>query len=97
MGRGPGYSVLTCTEQPAVAKHVHLTRRGKLEAGPGWTWVETETSEKGTRWNVQCTDWQSVGAHVVDLVLPFKVQEIALCPMPMLILRCAITILSILS
>lgn len=58
-----------------MAERVPLTRPGKPEVGPGWTQVETQTLEKGTRWIVPCTDWQAAGVLVVDLVLPFKFQE----------------------
>ena len=39
--------MLTCTKQPAVAKHVPLTRHGKLKAVPGCSGVETETQGRG--------------------------------------------------
>ena len=55
MEQGPNCSVLTCTE-PAVAKHVPLTRHGKLRAVPGCSGVETEAQGRG-----QDGEWPAVG------------------------------------
>ena len=77
-GARPRCSVLTCTEQSAVAKHTPLTRHGKLRAVPGCSGWKLRHKE-GAR--MECSgDLQSPGAYLVGQVLPFKVQEPALCP-----------------
>ena len=60
------------------ARSLDQTRKAQssawMQRGGNWG------TGKGPGWSVQCTDWQSPGAYLVDQVLPFKVQEPALGP-----------------